>query len=190
MGHQSPGGGFAKGPSSFGMHDPGLVFGRMGLRPGMRFLDIGCGPGDYAMEAAYRVGPAGRVYALDNWLKMLKVTAEAAAQAHVRNLLCLWANALAGIPLSTDSVQVCLMATMLHQFSPQTQLPRLFAEVKRVLQPGGLAAVLNLKPQERGFGPPPGKCQSSEQIDALMRPLGLQPSGLADLGESYLALYR
>lgn len=32
-----------------------------GLRPGMRVLDIGCGPGDVSFIAARLVGPTGRV---------------------------------------------------------------------------------------------------------------------------------
>ena len=36
-----------------------------GLEPGMRVLDIGCGPGDVALIAARLVGPTGRVIGID-----------------------------------------------------------------------------------------------------------------------------
>ncbi|MDF1504123.1 methyltransferase domain-containing protein [Roseisolibacter sp. H3M3-2] len=35
------------------------------LRPGLRVLEIGCGPGAAAREVARRVGPRGRVLAID-----------------------------------------------------------------------------------------------------------------------------
>lgn len=35
------------------------------LRPGLRVLEIGCGPGAAAREVARRVGPTGRVVAID-----------------------------------------------------------------------------------------------------------------------------
>ena len=189
MEHHASGGGFAKGPSSFDLHDSELVFRLLNLQPGMRVADIGCGPGEYALEAADRVGAGGRVYALDNWLKMAQVTAVEAGERGLGNVLALRCDALAGIPLAAESVHVCIMATMLHQFSRDSQLPRLFAEVKRVLKPGGLAAVLNLKKEERPFGPAPEKCQSPGEIEGLMKPLGFARSSLTDLGYDYLALY-
>lgn len=36
-----------------------------GLRPGMRVLDIGCGPGDVSFIASRLVGPTGRVLGVD-----------------------------------------------------------------------------------------------------------------------------
>ncbi len=36
-----------------------------GLRPGMRVLDIGCGPGDVSFIAARLVGPSGTVLGVD-----------------------------------------------------------------------------------------------------------------------------
>ena len=36
-----------------------------GLSPGMRVLDIGCGPGDVSFLAASLVGPAGEVVGVD-----------------------------------------------------------------------------------------------------------------------------
>ena len=36
-----------------------------GLRPGMRVLDVGCGPGDVSLIAARLVGPTGTVLGVD-----------------------------------------------------------------------------------------------------------------------------
>jgi SAM-dependent methyltransferase len=54
---------------------------KMGLRPGMRCLDVGCGGGDVTRELARRVGAAGRVVGLDMDKAQLEIVqAEAAAQ--------------------------------------------------------------------------------------------------------------
>ena len=66
VGHHSSQG-TGRGPSSFWMHDSKTVFGALGLKPGETFLDLGCGPGDYAMAAAKIVGPSGTVIAFDKW---------------------------------------------------------------------------------------------------------------------------
>jgi precorrin-6B methylase 2 len=41
------------------------------LRPGLRVLEIGCGPGAAAIEVAKRVGPTGHVLAIDRSTKAI-----------------------------------------------------------------------------------------------------------------------
>jgi ubiquinone/menaquinone biosynthesis C-methylase UbiE len=44
---------------------PKLILSEIGLRPGQVFVDIGAGPGFFALPAAAIVGPGGRVIGLD-----------------------------------------------------------------------------------------------------------------------------
>lgn len=54
---------------------------RVGLRPGMTCMDVGCGGGDVSRELARRVGAGGRVVGLDMDMAQLEIVrAEAAAQ--------------------------------------------------------------------------------------------------------------
>ncbi len=48
-----------------------LLVGRLGLTPGMKVLDAGCGPGRLTVPLAKAVGPGGRVVALDGQPAML-----------------------------------------------------------------------------------------------------------------------
>jgi SAM-dependent methyltransferase len=43
-----------------------MIFAEAGIRPGMRVLDLGCGPGDSTFVAADLVGPGGSVVGLDH----------------------------------------------------------------------------------------------------------------------------
>src|SRR5262249_10842198 len=56
------------------------------LRPGDVVLDVGCGGGIDSILAARRIGPTGRVLALDFLPEMLERTAQAAAEAGLANI--------------------------------------------------------------------------------------------------------
>ncbi len=51
-----------------------------GLRPGMRVLDVGCGPGDVSFIAARLVGPTGTVLGVDAAPEMIELARARAAE--------------------------------------------------------------------------------------------------------------
>jgi SAM-dependent methyltransferase len=54
---------------------------RIGIRPGMKCLDVGCGGGDVAFDLARMVGPAGKIVGVDlDETKLALAREEAAAQ--------------------------------------------------------------------------------------------------------------
>jgi ubiquinone/menaquinone biosynthesis C-methylase UbiE len=53
------------GKSSYDLVDHEKVLHTMRLRKGSTFLDMGCGPGDYAIAVAEVVGEEGVVFAAD-----------------------------------------------------------------------------------------------------------------------------
>jgi precorrin-6B methylase 2 len=50
------------------------------LRPGLRVIEIGCGPGAAAREVAGRIGPQGHVLAVDRSAKAIAQLTESAAE--------------------------------------------------------------------------------------------------------------
>lgn len=57
-----------------------------GIGPGMRVLDIGCGPGAVSLMMARRVGGTGQVFAVDQNPQMLELARRAAREAGQSNL--------------------------------------------------------------------------------------------------------
>lgn len=57
-----------------------------GIGPGMRVLDIGCGPGAVSLMLSRRVGNHGHVFAVDRSPQMLELAREKVREAGVSNL--------------------------------------------------------------------------------------------------------
>ena len=181
-----PHGRHGKGPSSFWMHDPDLVFASLGLKEGDRFLDLGCGPGDYSLRASREVGPSGLVFALDRGREALDKVWEKMAAENRSNIRVIEADLTATLPLPRDSVDLCLLATVLHIHRIRTAELSLFDEIHRVLRTGGRFAVIECKKEEQDFGPPIHLRLSPEEVEEAVRKHGFRQCGLVDLGYNYL----
>jgi 2-polyprenyl-3-methyl-5-hydroxy-6-metoxy-1,4-benzoquinol methylase len=57
-----------------------------GLRPGMRVLDVGCGPGDVSFVASRLVGPAGTVLGVDASADIIELARTRAAEHGVTSV--------------------------------------------------------------------------------------------------------
>ena len=110
------------------------------FRPGDVVLDVGCGAGIDSILASRRVGPTGRVWALDFLPEMLERTAAAATEAGLDNVEPLEGE-MESIPLPDHCVDVVVSNGVLN-LSPRKA--RALAECARVLHPGGRFCVSDL----------------------------------------------
>lgn len=108
----------------------------LGLREplaGEIVLDLGCGAGLDALLAARKVGPAGKVIAVDMTDKMLAKARRNACLMGVQNVEFIH-DAIEHLPLDDVSVDVALSNGV---FNLCIDKPRALAEACRVLKPGG-----------------------------------------------------
>src|SRR5918997_6482402 len=63
-----------------------LMLDLAGVGPGARVLDVATGTGEQTLEAAHRVGPGGKVLAIDISASMVEATSEAAREAGLANV--------------------------------------------------------------------------------------------------------
>ena len=108
-----------------------------GLRPGDSVIDLACGTGSLTRALAKTVGPAGSVLGVDFSAEMLRA-AEARPEANVEYRLG-DATALAGVPSARFDA-----ATIAYGARNIPDLDGLFAEMARVLKPGGRAVCLEI----------------------------------------------
>ncbi|WP_321402577.1 class I SAM-dependent methyltransferase [Maridesulfovibrio sp.] len=175
-----------RGPSSFWMQDPDMVFMGLALKNGTTFLELGCGPGDYCIRAAQTIGPEGMVYGLDSNVQRLTELDNQAKKEGFKNIRAVLGDMLGELPFEDDSVDFCLMSTSLHCVNLELEGHGVFKEIRRVLKFSGQVAVLECKKEKSDFGPPLHMRISDTDIKTVAEPLGFSELMYMDLGYNYL----
>jgi SAM-dependent methyltransferase len=106
-----------------------------GLRPGMRVLDVGCGPGDVSFVAARLVGPSGTVLGVDAAPEMIELARARAAEKGLSAVRFTQA-AIDAITLDEPVDAIIGRLILMHLPDPAATLRRLSSFVR----PGGVIA--------------------------------------------------
>jgi ubiquinone/menaquinone biosynthesis C-methylase UbiE len=113
------------------------VLGRIGICPGERILELGCGPGAFTIGAAELVGPAGRLVAIDIQPGMIAQAEKRIREAGLTHVEMHVASAY-NLPLEDGGVDRAFLVTVLPEIPDRA---RALTELYRVLKPGGLLSI-------------------------------------------------
>jgi ubiquinone/menaquinone biosynthesis C-methylase UbiE len=114
------------------------VLREVGIRPGFRVLDFGCGPGSYIIPLSQLVGSKGKVYALDlHPLAIARVKA-IVQKKRLDNVEVIQTHGATGLP--DASVDVALLYEIFHDL---TEPEEVLKELSRILKPGGILSVIH-----------------------------------------------
>lgn len=122
------------------LQDPDETAIRHGIEPGMTVLEVGPGNGRYSVAAARRIGPEGRLHAIDIEPKMVDRVRQRAAAEGVTNIDARMANVYC-LPYPDQTFDVIYMITVSGEIPDPV---RAFSELRRVLKPTGHVAVSEL----------------------------------------------
>jgi SAM-dependent methyltransferase len=115
------------------------VLDALGLRPGERVLDLGCGPGFLAAEMALAVGPGGAVHGADLSPAMLEIAGRREPGPGAAPIELSRQDVLAlALPDAAFDAAVC---TQVYEYV--ADMPAALAEARRVLAPGGRLLILD-----------------------------------------------
>lgn len=108
------------------------------LRPGMRVLDVGCGPGTITADLAELVAPGGRVTAVDAAADVLEAAGAYAAERGLAGTVDFAVADVHALEFPDDTFDVVHAHQVLQHVGDPV---RALQEMRRVCRPGGIVAV-------------------------------------------------
>jgi len=135
---------------------------RAGVRAGMSVLDVGCGPGRVAIPAAERVGPGGRIVALDVQAAMIRRLEERVAALAIENVETIL-GAAGEEKTPEDTFDRAFLVTVLGEIVDQVAALK---EIYGALKPGGILSVTEVLPDPH--------YQSRRRVRRLAESVGLR----------------
>jgi len=105
-----------------------------GLKPGLKVLEVGCGPGAFTIPAAKIIGKDGFIYAVDIHPLAIKRVEEKITESGIENIKPVLTDA-SNMGLLNQEIDLVFMFGMPHIAGG---LINVLSEIHRVLKPGGI----------------------------------------------------
>jgi ubiquinone/menaquinone biosynthesis C-methylase UbiE len=112
-----------------------------GIQPGDSVLEVGCGTGTLTLAAKRQAGASGNVCGIDIIPGMIEASRRKAAEANEE--ITFQDGSINPIPFSANQFDVVMCSFMIFHMAAETR-QKGFAEIQRVLKPGGRLLVVDL----------------------------------------------
>lgn len=147
------------------------------LGKGETIVDIGSGPGYFSFKFSERVGPDGKVYALDTKDSHIDYINEIAKKWGIKNIHAS-VSSTDGFtipePGTADVVFMCSLYHIIYAVSSQTEREGMIASIIKALKPGGRFVVVDNGPVDRSKLPYHGPYIRQELIRAQLEAYGFK----------------
>jgi len=158
--------------------DPETIFSAIGLYAGMTFADIGCGEGYFALPAARRTGPDGKVFAADIDPDAVAALMVSAAAEGLTNLFVEVKPAESTV-FCKGCADIVFFGNDLHDFADPAQVLK---NAGIMLKPGGRIIDLDWTDDPMAIGPPQLKRFSVQKAMRMIEAAGFRILSVQDAG--------
>ncbi len=155
---------------------PDLLLSALHIPRGATVADVGSGTGYYTWRLAERVGPSGKVYAVDVQQSMLDLTRAAVAEHKLSNVEYVLATD-SSPRLPERSVDLVFIAYAYHEFGDPDAM---MAGIRRALKPGGRVVILEYAKESNIAPASPLHKMSFAEIRREIQPMGFVIDQLLD----------
>lgn len=149
-----------------------LMLASLGLKPGMRVCDMGCGNGFYTLQMAKMVGDKGHVYAVDvqpEMLVMLNKRADDEGIANISPILGTYTDPR----LPKEEIDLVLLVDVYHEFSNPEEM---LAAMRASLAPKGQIVLVEFRAEDDKVPIKPEHKMTKAQIMKELVPNGFKLS--------------
>lgn len=162
---------------------PEAVLAQISLQEGDTVADFGAGSGGFSIPAARRVGPAGRLFAVDVRDAILARLKRQVQRDYGLEHITVVVGDLetpGGSDIADSSIDVCMCINVLHQLDD----PQVTAEeAYRVCKPGGRIVVVAWCDSHNGMGPPADRVVTEQRARTLYSNAGFELIEHIDAGD-------
>lgn len=173
-----------RGKFTQGLLDVELIVKALNISPGQTIVDAGCGNGYMSKIFSNEAARSGKVYALDPdkyFIELLK------NETQGTNIEAIEGDITKPTSLNESSIDLIYVSTVIHAFSQQ-QIQGFLEEVKRLLKPDALLAIVEIEKRETPFGPPLKLRYSPEELKKIVP---MVPVNTVQVGEHfYMQVFR
>ena len=158
--------------------DIDVILEELNISTAQTIIDLGCGNGYMSKEFSKLVGERGKIYAIDINDSVIDNLIQESKDTNIEAML---ANITIGLPLKNASIDIIFLSTVFHIFSNK-QIVKFQEEIKRLLKPEGILAILNIDKKEMTYGPP---FKMKVSVEELRQVIKLTPISYVKLGDDF-----
>jgi FkbM family methyltransferase len=167
--------------------DPIKNLNQLNLHDGLVVADIGAGSGHYTLEAARRVAPGGKVFAIDIQQDLLARIKNDAHKHTIKNVEVIHGNIeqKGGMKLKEESIDVAIVSNVLFQAESKEAA---IAEIYRIMKPGGKVMLVEWSDTVSGIGPGKNQIIPEAETKALFEAHQFSHAGTFNPGDHHYGL--
>jgi len=147
---------------------PAKILNDIGLKSGDSLVDIGCGPGVFALAAASIVGPKGIVFGLDISSEMIDELKKSATSLGLTNVRAILAK-----EVETNLPREASFYFMLNVFHELADRPASLRNIRRSMGAGSRLAIIDYFRKKTPHGPPLSERVPLKEAKSLLGEQGL-----------------